>query len=109
MHRIQISTRAKTQILSDQWSMRQISSMTLSPRLVYSYRIFSRTKEGQTVEHGDGIALSFIDPACVANELHIGLDLGDGISVFVGPSNSFKERRCLIDWTGAKFVARFKN
>jgi hypothetical protein len=86
--------------------LRQIGSEDAVPLLIYYQRCYSTLNDGSIIEHGDGFALDFVDPASLdASEsiVYETIAIGAGTNVIVGAPAERLSSSFSIGWSKNKF------
>lgn len=102
MSSISISKSATEKILNDRDIHSQLGRPVV-PYLLHYQRSYSTLNDGRIIEHGSGLALSFIDHYDPSDDQYLYIDLGSNCTVVVGPSTFFQAGAHYIDWVDRKF------
>ena len=99
-----VTPAAAEKILRDKEIFVNLRGPNVVPRLDYYVRSYSTFKDGQIVEHGDGLVLSFVDPS---GEMHhqdyVRIEIEGGVAVLLGPADHFRKGLHSIDWRDRTF------
>ena len=103
MYSIYISDAAINRIRYEKSCLDNNSAIDLVPCINYYRRSYSTLRDGQIIEHGDGIVLSFIDKDCALDDQYMCITIDGGEIIAVSPSDHFKCGRHSIGWNNGKF------
>jgi hypothetical protein len=71
--------------------------------LQYYHRSYSTLNDGYIIEHGSGLALSFIAHHEARDYQYLSIDLSSDCTLLLGPLTFFQDGVHSIDWVDRKF------